>query len=946
MPSDASTPTDRALRADIRLLGDHLGRSIMHQEGQDRFDLVERVRSLTREARISRTGRAGAELGDLLSGVDLPTAVALVRAFSSYFHLANIAEQLHRADATMRSDADRGWLATTVDTMQATGVPACEIEAVIARLELRPVFTAHPTESARRSILTKRRQVAELLEQRADPRATDEDRMRADKRLAEVIELLWQTDELRRERPTPLDEATSAVNYLDQLFREVMPDVLEDLADQLGRLGIELSARARPVRFGTWAGGDRDGNPRVTPEVTLAVLALQHEHALANLIAGIEQLTSELSSSTRIVSVSPALEASLAADREALPEVHDRFGRLNAEEPYRLKCSYILERLLNARRRLAGQAVLSGSLPGAPGALGALARQRALGATVSYSRTDELLEDLEVMRESLVANGGEILAKGLLDRYIRTVSASGLSLATMDVREHAERHHWAVAALFGSGEGPRAAYLSFSPAERTKVLADELAGGIGLGGLGASGVASGRGADIDARVTFETFTMIRTALDRYPECIESYIVSMTNGADDLLAPVLLAREAGLIDPMAGRADIGFVPLFETIDQLHRAAEILDELLGNSYYRQIVSLRGDFQEVMLGYSDSNKDGGITTSLWEIHRAQRALRDCAAANGIRLRLFHGRGGTVSRGGGPAGQAILAQPNGALDGSIKITEQGEVISDKYGVPALARRNLEISLSAVLRGSLLHREACQPPEVLARWDEAMGRVSGAAFAAYRRLIEDPGLVEYFLSSTPVEELASLNIGSRPSRRPGHASAATLNDLRAIPWVFGWTQSRQIVPGWFGVGSGLACARSAGFSDVLREMHEAWDFFRAYLSNVEMVLFKTDLAIARLYVERLVPASLHYVFEVIEDEHQRSVAQVLELLGTDALLARHPHLRRTLEVRDAYLDPINYLQVALLARTRTASAAGAFETAAGGAAAAAGSRAVSKTPY
>ncbi|MGH9069796.1 MAG: phosphoenolpyruvate carboxylase [Acidimicrobiales bacterium] len=915
MPSET---TDPALRADIRLLAEHLGRSILRQEGRDCFNLVERVRSLTPEARKSRAARAGTELEELLSGVELGQAVALVRAFSSYFHLANIAEQLHRADATARSDADRGWLQTTVDAMLAEGVAIGEIEAVIARLELRPVFTAHPTESARRSILTKRRQVADLLERRADPRSSEDERTRDDKRLAEVIDLLWQTDELRRERPTPLDEATSAVNYLDQLFREVMPDVLEDLADQLGRLNVELSPRARPIRFGIWAGGDRDGNPRVTPEVTLAVLALQHTHALDNLVAGIEQLTSELSSSTRIVAVSPDLEASLAADRVALPEVHERFGRLNAEEPYRLKCSYIRERLLNARRHLVGQAVAVGSPVLAPGAEGALARERGLGGLVAYARTDELLCDLEVMRTSLVANGGERLARGPLDRYIRTASASGLSLATMDVREHSERHRWAVDVLFGSAVD----YASLPPAERTRLLSKELAGGLALGGpyAGRLNTDPPSAKDEAARVTFETFAMIRAALDRFPECIESYIVSMTNGADDLLAPVLLAREAGLVDPAGGRADIGFVPLFETIGQLHRAGEILDELLCDPYYRQIVSLRGELQEVMLGYSDSNKDGGITTSLWEIHRAQRALRDCAAAHGIRLRLFHGRGGTVSRGGGPAGQAILAQPNGALDGSIKITEQGEVISDKYGLAALARRNLEISVAAVLRGSLLHREACQPPEVLSRWDQTMSCVSGAAFSSYRRLIEDPGLVDYFLASTPVEELAGLNIGSRPSRRPRQSSTATLDDLRAIPWVFGWTQSRQIVPGWFGVGSGLACARSAGFGGVLDEMNRDWDFFRAYMSNVEMVLFKTDLGIARLYVDRLVPPALHYVFETIEEEHRQSVAQVLELLGTDSLLARHPGLRRTLKVRDAYLDPINYLQVALLARLRASA--------------------------
>lgn len=886
MPMDSSA--DRALRADIRLLGELLGRTIQRHEGQECLELVERVQALTRRVRRSRNAQASSELGALLSGVDLPTAVALVRTFSSFFHLANIAEQVHRPDGSTHSDAEASWLGTTVDALAAGGVPKEGIEAVIDKLEMRPVFTAHPTESARRSILTKRRQVAELLVRRSDPRCSLADRARTERRLEEVIDLLWQTDELRRERPTPLDEATSAINYLDQLFTDVVPDVLEDLATQLARLDIELPVRARPVRFGTWAGGDRDGNPRVTPQVTLEVLALAHEHALTNLIAGIEQLTTELSSSTRIVGISTELQASLDTDREALPEVHARYGRLNAEEPYRLKCSYIRERLIETR--LASPA---------------------MARSVGYRRTQELVDDLCVMRDSLMANGGEKLARGLLDRYIRTVGAFGLSLATLDVREHASAHHLAVARLAGL-EGPpgqEEGYLSMSPPERVRFLATVLASG------GFAPRPGGGAEDGEAGAASAVFAMVRTALDVYPEAIESYIVSMTDSAADLLAPVVLAQDAGLVCPGKGRADIGFVPLFETIDQLRRSGTILDELLRDPSYRRIVSIRGDLQEVMLGYSDSNKDGGITTSLWEIHRAQRALRDCAAAHGVRLRLFHGRGGTVGRGGGPAGQAILAQPNGALDGSIKITEQGEVISDKYGLVELARHNLEISVAAVLQGTLLHLEACQPPEVLARWDQVMDTVSGGAFAAYRALVEDPGMAEYFAASTPVEELAGLNIGSRPSRRPGQPQG--LEHLRAIPWVFGWTQSRQIVPGWFGVGSGLLCARAAGFSDDLIEMHKSWDFFRAYLSNVEMVLFKTDMAIARMYVERLVPARLHHLFEVIGDEHRLSVAQLLELLGEDRLLAHNPGLRRTLEVRDAYLDPISYLQVALLTRSR-----------------------------
>ncbi len=893
--NDLQPPPDPALRADIRLLGGLLGESLLRQEGAALFELVERVRALTKAARTSGGGAAAAQVDELLTSTDLPTAISLVRAFSAYFHLANIAEQVHRADElAVRSEDEQASLEATVKAIAEAGVPLEEVDAAVRGLELRPVFTAHPTESARRSTLIKRRRVAELLERRSDPRASPEARARHDRRLAEVIDLLWQTDELRWERPHPLEEAASAVFHLDGVFAEVLPDLLEDLVTQLGALGVELSPRARPLRFGTWVGGDRDGNPHITPEVTLEVLRLQHDHSLANLLAGVEELVAALSSSTEIVAISAELEESLVADRARFPEVYERYARLNAKEPYRLKCSYIRQRLLDTRRWVAD------------GGLGRRGHR-------CYESTQEVLDDLEVMRTSLLQNRGELVAHGVVDRLLRPAAACGLPLATMDVREHAERHHETVAALFERAEGDAVPYARLSRSERARALSAELAGRRTL----TAPTTRLEGAAGD---TMAVFDMVRTALDRYgDEVIESWIISMTGGADDVLAAVVLAREAGLVDVHAGVARIGFVPLFETIDELRRSGEILGELLADPCYRLLLSLRDDVQEVMVGYSDSNKDGGLATALWEIHRAQRELRDRARAQGVTLRLFHGRGGTVGRGGGPTSEAILAQPPGVLAGSIKITEQGEVISDKYGLPVLARRNLELAVAAVLEASLLHREARQPAAAMARWDEVMGCVSKAAFTTYRRLVDDPGLVEYFVSSTPVEELADLNIGSRPARR-GNRRGQGLADLRAIPWVFGWTQSRQIVPGWFGVGSGLEHAREAGFSQDLREMHHSWAFFRSLLSNVEMVLFKTDLAIARRYVERLVDPSLHYLFDVIADEHRRTVEQVLEVTGEERLLERHPSLRRTLEVRVPYLDPISQLQVVLLARSREAT--------------------------
>jgi len=876
-----------ALNRDIKLLVGLLGQTLVRHEGQELLELVERVRAMSKAARDSSSGTTAEHLDELLSGLDLPTATVLVRAFSAYFHLANIAEQVHRADERTQLAESEGPLGRAIDEIAAAGVSAGDLEALLGRLELRLVLTAHPTEAVRHSILTKRRRIAEVLEERSNPRSTEDDRRRDEREMAEIVDLIWQTDELRRTRPTPAEEASSVVFYLADLFGAVLPDLLDDLAAHLARLGVELAPRARPIRFGTWVGGDRDGNPNVTPQVTLQVLGLQRGLALRRLTTAVDELVSMLSTSTRVASISSPLKSSLAADQAMLPDVFARYGGMNAEEPYRLKCSYVLQRLRNTQQRLADGA------PPRPG--------------LEYACTAELLDELELMRASMLENRGDLVARGSLDRVIRVVAAFGMALATMDIREHADRHHVALDALF---DRLHMRYRELSRMERTRLLSSELQSARPLKSTATRLTG-------EAEEVLCLFEAVREALDVYgDEAIESYIISMTKGVDDVLAAVVLAREVGLVDLTAGVARLGFVPLLETVEELAGAGLLLDELLSDPGYRRLVELRGGVQEVMLGYSDSNKDAGITTSLWEIHRAQRALRDVAHRHGVLLRLFHGRGGTVGRGGGPTGDAILAQPYGTLDGAIKITEQGEVISDKYGLPTLARRNLEFASAAVLKASLLHRESRVPERVIDEWDEVMDVVSKAAHASYRALIDDPRFFDYFRSSTPVEELTELNIGSRPIRRAG-GGVQGLDSLRAIPWVFGWTQSRQIVPGWFGVGAGIEQARTEGLSDRLLGMYRDWHFFRAFISNVEMVLFKTDLDIAWRYVERLADPSLHDIFERIAEEHRRTVDQVLFLTGRDRLLDHHPLLRRTLETRDAYLDPISYLQVSLLARLR-----------------------------
>ena len=855
-----------ALRSDVRRLGDLLGQSLVRQEGQELLTLVEDVRKAIREG-------SGEEILDNLNS---DQSIQLVRAFSTYFHLANVAEQVHRARVLQEERNSGGsWLSRAVDRIIQAQESSHEftrenIQEWVNNFSVRPVFTAHPTEVARRSVLSKMGTIAELLDHPDTP-------VRG-RRLAEAVDLLWQTDELRLGRPEPLDEATNALYYLDDLFTLTMPDVLDDFSSELKRLGVEVSPTARPFSFGTWIGGDRDGNPHITPEVTKAAITLQTGHFIRSMLKSVDELRQALSISTRIVGVSPELLNSVKSDLNRLPEIEDRYRRLNTEEPYRLKATAIRHRLILTQRRHAA------------GAAHEVGRD--------YDSTTELLTDLALMRTSLMAHNGELIATGLLERIIRTVSSFGITHATLDVREHSDAHHHALAQILGKNYENRSAALISELAKPSSADFSRL--------------------DADGLKTLNTFVAIRDLIVKFgPEVIETYIISMTKGHEDVLAPVVLAQIAGLVSLQGPDkfAKVGFAPLLETVAELRSADTILDALLSNSDYRELVRMRGEIQEVMLGYSDSNKDAGIATSQWEIHQAQRKLRDVSKKHGVKLRLFHGRGGSVGRGGGPTYDALIALPWGTLDGQIKMTEQGEVISDKYALPALARENVELTLAAALEATVLNRSARQSVEDLNKWNSCMSLISDHSFTAYRSLVDHKDLPAYFYASTPVEQLGDLFLGSRPSRRPD--ASGGLASLRAIPWVFGWTQSRQIIPGWFGVGSGLKAAREAGQMNTLKHMLKDWHFFRTFISNVEMTMAKTDLAMSRKYVEKLVDPSLHHFLDTIEKEFELTRTEILHLTEKSELLGDQEILARTLQVRDIYLAPLHLLQISLLEHVR-----------------------------
>ena len=875
---------------DIRLLGRLIGDVLGEQAGEPAFELVERVRQIAVAER--RDGKVPVEaLTAELAAADLDRQVHLIRAFGLLSVLANTAEDLHQ-ERRRRYHRDAGTglqdgsLAATFEHLLSSGVAPERIKAQLDELLVSPVITAHPTEVRRRTVIDHVDAVGDLLAQRALAAGSRSDAAETDAALRLEILMLWQTAEVRLSKLRVRDEINEALRYYETSIFETVPQLLADLdALALAQLGT-VAANPRAISMGSWIGGDRDGNPFVTADVLRLAVDSQATAALGHHLVALHTLALQLSMSARLITPTPALSELAASSGDDSP--------FRADEPYRRAL-----RGMHARLWALAAEVLD-VVPGPP----------PHAAVEPYQGPDELIADLGVVADSLGSHGAGELAAARVEPLRRAVGVFRIHLCGLDLRQNSDIHQQVVAELLRVA-GVTDRYEQLDERDRVAVLGTELEGGRLL---------MTPFVEYSDLVTSELAVLRQAASahDRFgPEIIPHAIISKSQSVSDVLEQAVLLKEAGLvrIDPETGaiKSAVDIVPLFETISDLHDADRTLDAMLANARYRQLVASRGDRQEVMVGYSDSNKDGGYLTSQWELYEAQRALVATAERHGVRLRLFHGRGGTVGRGGGPAYQAILAQPPGSVRSALRITEQGEMVAAKYSTPAAARRNLETLLAATLEASCLDAD-----HHVAEFDAAMSELSELALDSYRQLVDgNPHFVEFFRQITPIAEISSLNVGSRPASRNNSDRIA---DLRAIPWVFGWSQCRLNVPGWYGVGSAFdAYAADDERTALLHEMHATWPFFQAMLNNMGMVLAKTDLEIGRRYAEALVvdPAVRDEVFGLITREHDLARAWHARLTGSDDPLVDNPTLARNIRNRFPYLDPLHVMQVELLRRYR-----------------------------
>jgi phosphoenolpyruvate carboxylase len=849
---------DAPLRRDVRNLGRILGDVIKEQAGQATFEAVERLRLLAiaqREGNDVDLEKIAAE--ELLKG-DVRKVFLVARAFALYFELVNLAETNHRkrrrrAAQVVEAEPQPGTFQGTLRRLRRAGVGPEQLMSTLQTIHVTPVFTAHPTEIARRTTLIKRERISQLLEESDRLPLPNTDALRIEQQLAAEITALWQSDEVRRRTPTVRDEIRMGLDYYQRSLLKTLPDLYANMARELqSEYGLDKRRAELPmmISFGSWIGGDRDGNPFVTPGTTRQALQMARDLIFDHYIDKMRDLSWLLSSSTALTDTSEALSARLEEYSRILPDAQARAVSYSETEGYRRFVVFMDHRLRAALQRKPD----------------------------GYTDSEQFLHDLQLMDSSLKQGKGERIAESYLRPLITIVKTCGFHLHTLDIREHAAVVRQAVEDL----QRPPAELPQIS--EKTRILLD-------------------------------TFRAIAAFKREYaPQAIRSFIVSGSEGIDDVFRVIHLAGLCG-VQVAGSKDDPGLmpVPLLESIDDLRAGPEICRQLWSAPAYNPLLDSWDRHQEIMLGYSDSNKDGGMLTSLWEIFKAQRAIHEVARELGVKLKVFHGRGGTVGRGGGPTHRAFVAQPVGAFSGEVKLTEQGEVLNWKYAEPILAERTLELMVAASLEALL--RPNGPRSEEEAQWEPAMEELSQVAYAFYRRSIaEDEQLIRYFHETTPVTELENVRIGSRPARRTRQGG---IENLRAIPWVFGWIQSRCLVPAWFGVGHAIAAYAQKHGIDLLRRMYKEFPLFTDIIGNVEMGLAKADINIAKLYSSLMTDDTSAAVFGMLRQEFVRTRQAVLDIAGQSRLLERNPVLARSIQLRNPYVDPMSIIQVEMLRRKR-----------------------------
>jgi phosphoenolpyruvate carboxylase len=917
--NSADVIAQNALNANIHLLDTLLGEVIRRLAGDEAFKLQEEIRCAAATLRAQPSVEKARSLQGHLEQLGLPALRTLIRAFSIRFDLTNLAEQQARIRANRLRGLRLAPLAESLESalqqLRQQGVTACQLHELLQRALICPVFTAHPSEARRHTILEKLSAIAGQLNHLEHVNLLPRERESAVARIAQEVETFWLTDIVRRGRPTVIDEVRQGLRVVGNGLMDVVLRYYRELEAAVERVypgfWLETDGKAngtggKPsacsdsppfsrripalLRFGSWIGGDRDGNPNVTPTITAQAIRLQQETVLKHYLKRIQELGAQLSHSDQFVRVGDALRESLEQDTALTPTESVQKDR----EPYRSKCRSIagkLQRTLDYVRAVEPRWTAKDG-PTPPGV---------------YMGRGELHADLTAIATDLTQAGAHATAAGPVHDLLRLVEVFGTHLVTLDVREHSARHSRALEEILAWAQ-VSGRYGKLSAGDRFDCLAHELQQTRPL-------IPTHLPFTAETTEVIQTFRTLSAVLEQQcPEAVEAYIISGTTEAAHLLEVLLLAREARLFRPSEGVSRLNIVPLFEALEPLRNAAVIIQRLLHLPVYRQHLRLRGDLQEVMIGYSDSNKESGFLRSAWSLYRAQRDLGEMSRRTRIAMQIFHGRGGAIGRGGGPANRAILAQPHGSVEGRVRFTEQGEVIADRYGHPAIAERHLEQILNAVLRTSF--GVAGDRPDPV--WEHALERLADCACHHYRALVYDtPEFLTYFEQATPIAEIARLKIASRPPRR---SAAQGIAELRAIPWVFSWMQNRHTLPGWYGLGSAVAdfVTSKAGDISMLQTMYQRWDFWRTLIDNAQMILAKADLTIARLYADLVEDQGVgDRIYEGIAEEYRRTTEVICLLTGQKALLENTPVLQRSIERRNPYVDPLSFVQVLLLKRLR-----------------------------